>query len=367
MRSSDRHPVAVRESVELTATHDGVVGTTVDTAPPATATPAIEHERTTARRAALPAAARFAGPVIAAVMLTLLPLFSSRFTVSTATQVLAFAVLALSLHLLMGWTGIISLGQAGYFGVGAYAAGLMAVHHNASAPVMLLMGAVSGAVAAAATGWLLVRSHGGYLLMITIAIGELLSHAANSWHGLTNGDDGLAAIPFTELGGSVLRETDHIYWYTLVVAAICTLAMFLIGRSPFGRTLRGTRDNEPRMRSLGYSTYVYKSVAFTIAGAIAGVAGSLWVTYAQFVSPRDLTLKQSSMVLVAVAVGGTFRLWGAFVGAAIVIVTQNHLPSFLEGKYSLVLGLLLIVIVYVLPGGFSALPQRIGRMWRNAR
>lgn len=303
-------------------------------------------------------------PALLVAALVLLPFVLPRFTISTLTQILAFAVLCLSLHLLMGWTGIMSLGQAAYFGVAAYAVGQTALQVTTSAPILLLVGAGAGALAAALTGWFIVRSSGGYLLMITIAIGELFARAAQSWRGITGGDDGLARIPFTTLGGLTLIRND-LYWYALAVFVACLCLLYLVGGSPFGRTLRGIRDNEPRMRSLGYSTLLCKYAAFCLAGAIAGLAGAVWIAHAQFVSPHDMGIMQSTMVLVAVVIGGMDRLWGSLCGAAIVILSQNMLPAFLEGQGPLVLGALLIAVVYVLPGGLTALTARFSGVVRR--
>lgn len=297
-----------------------VLHTLIDGVDPATRAEIPEGNAHRARSVFLP------GPwsrlLAGIVLLALLPFVVPPFMVSIATQVLAFAVLAGSLHILLGWAGMPSLGQAGYFGMGAYAVGLTAINFTTSAPVLLLVAAVVGGLSAALTGWMVVRSAGGYLLMITIAIGELLAHTAESWDGLTGGDNGLAAIPFTTIGNIVLIEPVSVYWYALVIFALCLVVMFLIGRSPFGRTLRGIRDNEARMRSLGYATYMHKYAVYTLAGSIAGVAGALWVAHAQFVSPQDLSVMQSAMVLIAVCLGGTKGLWGPLAGASIVVCAQ---------------------------------------------
>ncbi len=308
-----------------------------------------------------------AGATCCAGLLAVVPFVASSFATSTLTQVLAFAILCLSLQILMGWTGMVSLGQAGYFGVAGYAVGLAAVHLTTNALLLLVIGAVAGALIAAATGWLMVRSAGGYLLMLTLAIGELLATAANSWQSLTGGYNGLAAIPAFTVGGTTLDSPAWNYWYVLAVFLICYALLAVIGSSPFARALRGIRDNEPRMRSLGYPTRVYKFSVFCLAGGVAGVAGSAWVSQARFIAPSDLGYLNSAFVLVAVAVGGTARQWGPCLGAALIIVAQQMLPSALEGKGPLVLGIVLIAVVYGLPGGACSAPARLRALMGRLR
>jgi branched-chain amino acid transport system permease protein len=300
-------------------------------------------------------------------LLAAIPFVATSFATSTLTQVLAFAVLSLSLHVLMGWTGMVSLGQASYFGVAGYAVGLAAVRLTTNALALLVIGALAGGLIAAATGWLIVRSAGGYLLMLTLAIGELLATGANSWESLTGGYNGLAAIPSFTVGGKALDSPAWNYWFVLSVFLLIYALLAVIASSPFARALRGIRDNEPRMRSLGYATRIYKFGIFCIAGAVAGVAGTAWVSQARFISPSDLGYVNSAFVLVAVAVGGTTRQWGPCLGAGLIITAQQMLPRALEGKGPLVLGIVLIAVVYGLPGGVSAAPARVRAMIGRGR
>ncbi len=314
--------------------------------------------RLTNRRAAL--------AIVGVVMLFAVPTFLGVFAVSVMTHIFTFAVLTGSLVLLMGTAGMPSIGQAAYFGVGGYAAGLVAQHVTLSAPLLLLVAAAAGLVVAAATGWLLVRSRASYFLMLTLAIGEIIASVANSWSGLTGGSDGMT-IPTLAIGSINLDVAGYIYWYTLVATLVLLGLLGLLRRSPFGLALRGIRDNEARMRALGYATGVYKYVAFCLAGAVAGAAGALLVTQVRFVSPADLGFGTSALVLVAVIIGGADSLVGGVVGAVVVIAVQNFLPASWEGHGPLVLGLLLIAAVYLLRGGVAALPQRLHALKRGAR
>src|SRR5215218_4861010 len=288
-------------------------------------------------------------------LLALVPLLVSSNVADMLTRVLAFALLAIGLDLLAGVGGLPSLGQAAPFGVGAYTAALLAKHVTTVGPVQLLAAAVAGAGLAAAVGWLLVRSRGTYFLMLTLAVGEIVHELADRWEGVTGGSNGLAGVPAINLypGAPPVRLAGLLYWYVLAAVLVCAGALWVVSRSAFGRTLRGVRDNEERMRSLGYWTFLPKYAVFCIAGAAAGAAGSLWVAQARFVSPADLGFEVSALALLAVVIGGRGSLWGAALGAAVVVLVREELSPQLGGRGPLVLGLVFVAAVYLLPRGFA--------------
>lgn len=292
------------------------------------------------------------------------PFLAGPYAVSTLTQILSFGLLVMSIVLLMGIAGMPTIGQAGFFGVGGYVTGLLASRLTTSSLVLLVLSAAAAAAVAGLTGWMLVRVRRTYLLMLTLAIGELLALVAVARVALTGGSDGLANIPRLTLPGLELRHLAAVYWYTAVAVALMAALIALLIRSPFGRALRGIRDNEPRMRALGYSTARYKYAAFCASGAFAGVAGSLWVTHTLYVSPADMNFQASAMVLVALVVGGPQSLWGALAGAALIVTVQNQLPISMQRLGPLVLGAVLIVVVYTLPGGVAGLVTTLRRRWR---
>lgn len=289
------------------------------------------------------------------IVLALVPLFVAPFPTSMLARILIFALLAVSLDLLVGVTGLPSLGHAAYFGIGAYTAGLVAKHWTAAAPVPLLAAVVVAAFAAAATGWLAVRSHGVFFLMLTLAIGELIQQLAESWSEVTGGDNGLYGIPAVEVAGESLGQIGYVYWYVLVFAVVGFAVIWAVSRSAFGAALRGIRDNEPRMRSLGYSPFHYKLAGFVIAGAVAGLAGGLLSVQQQLVTPVDLGFTTSALALLAVAVGGAGSLWGPAIGAALVVLIRDVYGPDLDGHGTLVLGAVFIVAVYALRNGIAGL------------
>lgn len=294
------------------------------------------------------------------VVLAAAPLFLAPFATTTLTRLLVFALLAVSLDLLVGVTGLPSLGHAAYFGVGAYAAGWVSLHVTAEVPVPLLVGTAFGALAAAATGWVAVRSHGVFFLMLTLAIGEILAQLAQTWEGVTGGANGLAGIPSARLAGEPLVNAGFAYWYVLVAFALGFGVLWLVARSPFGAALRGIRDNEPRMRALGYATTHYKYAAFVLAGGVAGTAGALLAAQQRLVTPADLGFTTAALALLAVIIGGAGSLWGAALGAALVIAVRDALGPTLGGHGELVLGLVFVAVVYLLPRGVAGL-HRIRR------
>jgi len=303
--------------------------------------------------------------LVLVVVLAAMPLFVAPFTANTLSRILIFALFAVSLDLLVGITGLPSLGHAAYFGIGAYAAGLVSIHWTSEAPVPVLVAAVAGAGAAAATGWLAVRSGGVYFLMLTLAIGELTAQLATRLTSVTGGSNGLFGIPSVRVGGEPLTLAGLVYWYVLAFALLGFLGLWWVAHSPFGGALRGIRDNEPRMRSLGYSPFRYKFAAFILAGGFAGLAGGLFAGLLRIVNPSDAGFTSSALMLLAVVLGGAGTLWGPVLGAAVVVLVRDTFGPQLDGHGPLLLGVVFVVAVYVLPRGFAGLAGPLTRRRRS--
>ena len=300
--------------------------------------------------------------LVLVVVLAAMPVVVAPFTANTLSRILIFALFAVSLDLLVGITGLPSLGHAAYFGVGAYTAGLVSIHWTSEAPVPVLLAAAAGAVAAAATGWLAVRSGGVYFLMLTLAIGELTHQLATRLSSVTGGSNGLFGIPSVRVAGEPLILAGLLYWYVLAFALLGYVGLWLVAHSPFGSALRGIRDNEPRMRSLGYSSFRYKFLAFVLAGGFAGMAGGLFAGLLRIVNPSDAGFTTSALMLLAVVLGGAGTLWGPILGAAVVVLVRDTFGPQLDGHGPLLLGVVFVVAVYVLPRGFAGLAGlRTGR------
>jgi branched-chain amino acid transport system permease protein len=323
--------------------------------PPAEVAPGAQAAPAAAPRRRPP---RWLAAVLALALLAVLaavPLFVDPFGTNTASRILVFALFAMSLDLLVGITGLPSLGHAAWFGVGAYTAGLVSIHWTSEGLVTVLAAAAAGAVAAAATGWLAVRSGGVYFLMLTLAIGELVHQLAQSLSSVTGGSNGLFGIPSIRVAGTPLTLAGYVYWFILAVVVLGALGLWLVSASPFGAALRGIRDNEGRMRSLGYSPFRYKYLAFAIAGGFAGLAGGLFAGLVRIVNPSDAGFTTSALLLLAVVLGGAGSLWGPALGAAVVVLVRDTFGPTLDGHGPLLLGVVFIVAVYVLPRGVAGL------------
>jgi branched-chain amino acid transport system permease protein len=269
------------------------------------------------------------------------------------SQVIITALFALSLDLILGYAGIVSLGHAAFFGLGAYTAGLLAVH-GWGEPLSGL--ACAGAVAAAAgyaTSFLVIRGRDLAQLMITLGVGQLVLEAANKAAWLTGGVDGLSDVPMWRVAGVFRFDLagKTAYWYSLAIALAGFLVAKRIVSSPFGLSLRAIREGAPRMPAIGAPVGRRRIAVFTIAAALAGVAGGLLAQTTQFVGLDVLGFPRSAAVLIMLALGGTGRLYGAFLGAGLFMLMQDYLARRDPVYWELWIGLLLVVVVLFARGG----------------
>jgi branched-chain amino acid transport system permease protein len=297
-------------------------------------------------------------PVLAWLALAAAPVFLAPYATTTLARMLVFGLLAASLALLVGVTGLPSLGHAAYFGAGAYAAGWFAKNVSVQAPYSLLVAALTGGVVAAATGWVAVRARGVFFLVLTLAIGEIVLQVAETWDPVTGGSNGMYGIPATTLAGEPVVHPAVLYWFVLAVFGVGFAVLWLVVRSPYGTALRGIHDNEPRMRAIGYPTGLYKYGVFVIAGTVAGLAGGLLAAQQRLVTTADLGFTTAALALLAVIIGGAGSLWGACVGAALVILVRDSLGPTLDGHGPLVLGVVFVLVVYLMPKGVAGIRLR---------
>jgi len=279
------------------------------------------------------------------------------------TEILIFGLFAASLDLLLGYSGLPSLGHAAYYGVGGYAAGLAAQHVTTNAFAQLGVAASAAAGVAIVTGVFAVRSRGVYFLMLTLAFGQLLWVLALNWTSLTGGSNGIYGIPVPTLAGSSnwLASGNHFYWYTLGAFLAGYVALRIVAGSPFGRTLAGIRGNEERMSSLGYNVYLYKLAVFTFAGAVAGFAGALTCQQSRYFSPDRMSFSVSAVAVVVIVIGGQRTLVGAVLGTAFYYIVSDQLSGVLSSHWQLALGVVFVLVVYLLPGGLVAGGRRLRR------
>jgi len=313
----------------------------------ATEDPPVDRDGMVDRRKTAPVA----GAVL--VLLALAPFVLDPNQLNTLGRILYYGLLAAALDLLVGVVGLPSLAAAAYFAIGAYTAGLLARDVTTFAPALLLAAGAAGGIGALASGWVAVRSRGIFFLMLTLAIGEIVFQLTQSAEGLTGGSNGLYGIPAQELGSVTLGGAASKYWWVLTGAAIGFGLVWAVARSSFGLTLRGIRDNEERMRAIGYPTLRCTYAAYVISGAVAGMAGSLLAAQQQIVTPADAGFGTAVLALVAVIIGGAGTLWGPVLGAAVVILARDEIGQSLDGHGPLLLGAVFIVSVYLLPQGIA--------------
>ena len=268
--------------------------------------------------------------VVITLVLLACPLFLSSYYMSLMTQVLIFALFAMSLDLLVGSLGLPSLGHAVYFGVAAYTAGLVALKVTANFWFCLLAGTGVGLIIAALFGFLAVRTYGSSFLMITLALAQVVWGIAYKWRSFTGGDDGLSGIGVPHLGLPLVVTQTTYYYLVLVVFGVASFMLTIIVRSPFGNALTGIRESESRMRSLGYNPVLYKYLCFVLAGGFASVSGVLFVFQNRFVGPSDLGLVLSAKGLLMVILGGAGTLWGAALGAAVITLSENIISAHID-------------------------------------
>jgi branched-chain amino acid transport system permease protein len=306
---------------------------------------------------------RFSGQqVMAAVIFFLLlvaPPFLSSFLLTLLTQALIYGILAMSLDIILGYTGLASLGHAAYFGIGAYSVGILATRYGAAFGITLPAGVLLAVLVAAIFGTVALRATGVYFLMITLALGMIVWGLAHRWVTMTQGDNGISAISRPDLGLPwSLSLSIPFYYFALAGFLIAFWILRMIVRSPFGQTLVGIRESESRMRTLGYHVWLHKYIGFVIAGGFGGFAGVLWAYYNGFVSPVDLQLATSVEVLLMVALGGRGSLIGPALGAGIIVLLKN-LVSVYTHRWLLILGAVYILtIVYAPEGILGAIKRR---------
>ncbi|HWV52760.1 branched-chain amino acid ABC transporter permease [Pseudorhodoplanes sp.] len=297
---------------------------------------------------------------IAVAVAALLPLVLSTYQVGLATEVLIFGILAMSIDILAGFAGRTSLGHGAIFGVSTYV--VIYLVSQGSSPVFALgMGILASAVVAAVFALLAVRTSGVYFLLLTLALGMIVWGICLRWTQVTGGENGLRG----DIRPAILYDHKTFYWVVLAVTAVISFAIWRFVRSPFGLTLRGIRDSESRMRSLGYNVPLHLFIGFTVSGFFAGVAGGIYAFFNNFVSPSTVALAQSVEGLLMTIVGGVGTLFGSFVGAAAIITLENIVSSHTE-RWQTVLGITFILIMILAPEGLvGKVRALLGRVSRS--
>jgi branched-chain amino acid transport system permease protein len=290
-----------------------------------------------------PAAITALTAVAAAAML---PVLLSNYQVGLATEVLIFGMLAMSIDVLAGFAGRTSLGHGAIFGVSSYVVVYATAQLGLQPPAAFALGVVAATLVAAVFALLAVRTSGVYFLLLTLALGMIVWGICLRWTQVTGGENGMRG----DVRPASLLTHAAFYWAVLAGAVAVSYTLWRFVRSPFGLTLRGIRDSESRMRSLGYNVSVHLFIGFTVSGAFAGVAGALYAMFNNFVSPSTVALAQSVEGVLMMIAGGVGTLFGGFVGAAAIIMLENVVSAHTE-RWLMVLGTTFILIMIFAPEG----------------
>jgi branched-chain amino acid transport system permease protein len=293
-----------------------------------------------------------------------LPPLLPRYLQSMLTKIVIFSVFALSLNLIWGYTGLISLGHATYFGVGAYTSTILIAHMGiGNFWIASVIAVIAAGVLAAIYGIIALRVVGLYFLLVTLALGQLVFSISTVWRSVTGGDNGIIGTPFPDLGipGFTVNSVTY-YYLVLIVAVVCFFLLYRLVNSPFGYALQGIRDDEKKMRTLGYNTWLYKYLAFIIAGMFAGVGGVLFSYFLVVVGPPQLSITTSTTAILMVIIGSTRVFWGPVAGSIVVILLEYVASIYVPERWPLILGAIFVIAVMFLRGGIG---MSLMKLWRR--
>jgi branched-chain amino acid transport system permease protein len=284
------------------------------------------------------------------LFLALLPLVSGEYFVNLGSQILIAVIFASSLNLLVGYAGLTSLGHASYLGLSAYISALLSIKmglgHSVTAPASLLLTTLIGMV----FGWIALRATGLGFLMLTLALSQIVWGLGYRWVSVTNGDNGLSGLTRPHPFGIDLDISNNFYWFALAITSLCIYMIQLIIRSPFGASIRGTRDQARRMSALGYNVWAIRWTTFVIASFLGAVSGLLYVYFHKYIHPSVMAITVSAEALLCVIAGGAGTLVGPLLGALVVVVLKNYASAYVE-RWNMLLGMVFLIIVIFMPAG----------------
>jgi branched-chain amino acid transport system permease protein len=298
---------------------------------------------------------RIFGLILAFLFLAVLPPFYSSYWVTLVTQMLIFAILAMSLDILLGYTGLSSFGHAAFFGAAAYAVAILSTRYKMGFLVCFIGGIALSAGISTIFGFLVAHATGVYFLIITLALGMTLWGLAFRWVSMTGGDNGISGIARPDIGLPLsLKDPLTFYYFILVFFLVSLVLMVILVRSPFGHSLKGVRESESRMRVLGYHTWLHKYLSYVCSAAFGGFAGVLWAYYNGFTSPYDMDLTASIEIILMVILGGPGTLIGPALGACIIVFLKNFISAYTQ-RWLLIVGTIYILTILYAPQGLMNL------------
>ena len=281
----------------------------------------------------------FIPALIAVLFLILAPSFLDWVIISLICQILIYGLLAMSLDLVFGYTGMWSFCHAAIFGVAGYTVGILfRFYHIESFWLLAPAGLVMAVVTSIIFSLITTRARGVYFLLITFALGQLIYSMTIKFNDITGGSDGLSGIPYPSLNLGFSLSQTQMYYFILIVFLLSAICLYLIIKSPFGYGLQGIREGETRMRCLGYKVWLHRLIAFMLSGFFAGVAGILYAHYSGLMTPDNTGFAASGLVMIMVIIGGTGTLWGGLIGSALIFLLEFYVSGISTDRWPIVLG-----------------------------
>ncbi len=300
------------------------------------------------------------GLIILGILFCLPYVLPNQFYVRLVNEMLIFGLLAMSLDVLLGYTGLLSFMHTSYLGLAAYATGLFLKHFAPhSLWLGILVGVIFVVIIAIPVGWIQVRTGGLAFALLTLAFGMMYFTVVWKWYDVTGGDDGLMGVPHPDItffGLTIGNSGDPtmIYFFSLVIVLICFAVTWRIIHSPFGAVLEAIRENEERASFIGINVYRYKLLGWMLACVLAAIAGSLFILYRGYIGPTTMDAFAGAAVLMMVLLGGMGTLWGPLLGAGLFIYLQDYISTMTE-HWELFVGLIVMLLVIFLPKGVAGL------------
>jgi len=296
--------------------------------------------------------------VLLVVLLIVVPLLFPRYQIALMTEVIIFSLFAVSYNLLLGYAGLLSFGHAMFFGTGAYAVAVI-LNHFQGIPILLaiLAATLVTVVVGFLVGSLLLRHKGAYFALLTLAFNALFFAVATKWYSMTGGDDGLSVWrPDLNIGVTILNMTNVkvFYFFTLIIVGLVILFCWYFTTTAMGKTILLMRENEERMKFLGYNTNISRLILFTFTGALAGCAGAFYALFFQFTSISAISIDMTTTVLLMTFIGGTGSFGGPILGALVFTYLQDFLSDITD-RWPIIMGIIFVVMVLYVPGGLSGL------------
>ncbi len=286
------------------------------------------------------------------------PQITTSFYVNLVMEIMIFGILAMSIDILAGYCGLTPLGHAGIFGIASYVVGYLITKTTVPLYFTVPLGILASTLVAALFATIAIRTSGVYFLMVTLAEGMIVWGVAYRWASVTGAENGIRGIARPEM----VSQYWQYYYVVLVVFIIIAAMMYRLVNSPFGLTLKGIRESESRMRTLGYNVTLHKFIGFTATGFFAGVGGVLYAMYNGFISPSTVEFAKSAEGLLMTIVGGTGTLFGGVIGAAVIILTRN-IVSLYTSRWPIIMGTIFVVTILFarkgLLGGVRSLFDRM--------